>query len=191
MPKTGGLSNLFLISSNALCCSSPQMNGLPFFVSLYMAFNSSCSSGQNMPTKFTTSAKLQQPFWFIRGFNFWIASSLLCSGFTHTLLSLMKRVFPFYCNSVLNNWHFFGKIFKPFLHNTLIKSISFSKCSCLLGMNSSRLSMISSHYFLLDKQLKIAFMYDCHTAGEMLSPIGILWYRYNALPKYGSIPWYF
>ena len=34
-------------------------------------------------------------------------------------------------------------------------------------------------------------MYDCHTAGEMLSPIGILWYRYNTLPKYGSIPQYF
>ena len=27
--------------------------------------------------------------------------------------------------------------------------------------------------------------------GEMLSPIGILWYKYDALPKYGSIPQYF
>ena len=34
-------------------------------------------------------------------------------------------------------------------------------------------------------------MYDCHIAGEMLSPIGILWYKYDALPKYGSIPQYF
>ena len=31
-------------------------------------------------------------------------------------------------------------------------------------------------------------MYNCYTAGEMLSPIGILWYKYDALPKYGSIP---
>ena len=51
--------------------------------------------------------------------------------------------------------------------------------------------MMASQYFLLDKQLKIAFMYDCHTAGDMLSPIGILWYKYDALPKYGSIPQYF
>ena len=27
--------------------------------------------------------------------------------------------------------------------------------------------------------------------GEILSPIGILWYKYDALPKYGSIPQYF
>ena len=51
--------------------------------------------------------------------------------------------------------------------------------------------MIASQYFLLDKQLKMAFMYDCHTAGEILSPIGILWYKYDVLPKYGSIPQYF
>ena len=34
-------------------------------------------------------------------------------------------------------------------------------------------------------------MYDCHTAGEILSPMGILWFKYDALPKYGSIPQYF
>ena len=34
-------------------------------------------------------------------------------------------------------------------------------------------------------------MYDCHTVGEILSPIGILWYKYDVLPKYGSIPQYF
>ena len=100
-------------------------------------------------------------------------------------------VFPIYCNSVLNSWHFFREIFKPFLHNAHNKSTSFSKCICLLGMNSRRSSMMASQYFLLNKQLKMAFMYDCHTTGEMLSPIGILWYIYNALPKYGSIPQYF
>ena len=51
--------------------------------------------------------------------------------------------------------------------------------------------MIALPYFLLDRQFKIAFMYDCHTVGEMLSPISILWYKYDALPKYGSIPQYF
>ena len=115
-----------------------------------------------------------------------MASSLLHKGFTHTLFSLMKMVFPIYCSSVLNNWHFFGEIFKLILHNILNKSINFSKCICLLGMNKSRSSIMASQYFLLDRQLKIAFMYDCHTAGEMLSPFGILWYKYDALPKYGK-----
>ena len=167
------------------------MKGLPFFVNSYMGFNSFCSSGQNMFTKFTMPAKLLQPFWFIGGFNFWIASSLLLRGFTQTLFSLMKMVLPMYCNSVLNNLDFFGEIFKPFLHNAHSKSISFSKCVFLLGMNSNRSSMITSQYFLLDKQLKMVFMYDCHTVGEILSPIGILWYKYDVLPKYGSIPQYF
>ena len=34
-------------------------------------------------------------------------------------------------------------------------------------------------------------MYDCHTVVEMLRLIGILWYKYDALQKYGSIPQYF
>ena len=34
--------------------------------------------------------------------------------------------------------------------------------------------MIASQYFLLDKQLRMAFMYDFYTAVEILSPIGIL-----------------
>ena len=33
-------------------------------------------------------------------------------------------------------------------------------------------------------------MYDWQTKGEMFNPIGILWYKYEALPKYGSIPHY-
>ena len=100
-------------------------------------------------------------------------------------------VLPMYCNSVLNNWHFFGEIFKPFLHYAHSKSISISKCVCLLGMNSNRSSMIASQYLLLNKQLKMAFMYNCHTTGEILSPIGILWYKYDTLPKYGSITQYY
>ena len=106
----------------------------------------------------------------------------------HILFSLMKIVLPIYCSSVLNNWHFFGEIFKTFLHNSHSKLTSFSKCVCLLGVNSNRSSMIASKYFLLDKQLKMEFIYDCHTVGEILSPIGILLYKYDMLPKYGSIP---
>ena len=34
-------------------------------------------------------------------------------------------------------------------------------------------------------------MYDCHIDGEMFKPIGIHWYRYEELPKYGSILQYF
>ena len=34
-------------------------------------------------------------------------------------------------------------------------------------------------------------MYDCHTVGNTFSPIGILTYKYDTLPKYGSIPQYF
>ena len=103
--KTGGSSNLLSISSNAFCCSSPQTNGLPFFVSSYIGFNNYCSSGQNMLTKFTTPAKLLQPFWFVGGFgfSFWIASCPLLSGFTQTLFSSMKIVLPIYHNSVLNS----------------------------------------------------------------------------------------
>ena len=31
----------------------------------------------------------------------------------------------------------------------------------------------------------------CQTVGEILSHIGILWYKCDVLPKYGSIPQYF
>ena len=37
----------------------------------------------------------------------------------------------------------------------------------------------------------MVLMYDCHTAGEILSPIDIFWYKYYMLPKYGNIPQYF
>ena len=44
--------------------------------------------------------------------------------------------------------------------------------------------------FLLCKQSNIAFMHDCQIEGEIFNPVGILWYRYDALSKYGSIPQY-
>ena len=51
--------------------------------------------------------------------------------------------------------------------------------------------MIASHYFLLCKRLRIVFIYDCQISGETFSHIGILWYKYETLPKYGKIPQYF
>ena len=31
-------------------------------------------------------------------------------------------------------------------------------------------------------------MYDYHIEGEIFNPMGILWYIYDVLPKYGNIP---
>ena len=92
--KTVGFSNLLLISSNAFVAHLPHINGLPFFVNPYMGFNSFCSYGQDILTKFTMPTKLLQTFWFIGGFNFWIASNLLLGGFTQTLFFLMQMVLP-------------------------------------------------------------------------------------------------
>ena len=46
-------------------------------------------------------------------------------------------------------------------------------------------------YFLLFKQSNIEFIYDCQIEGEIFNPKAFFWYRYDALPKYGSIPQYF
>ena len=39
------------------------------------------------------------------------------------------------------------------------------------------------------------FIYDFHIDGDIFNPTDILWYRYEALPKYGKIPqnsfWFF
>ena len=32
------------------------------------------------------------------------------------------------------------------------------------------------------------FMYDWQIDGDIYNPIGILWYKYEALPKYSKIP---
>ena len=44
--------------------------------------------------------------------------------------------------------------------------------------------------FLLCKLSKIACIYDCQIEGEMFNPIGMLSYKYEALPKCGVIPQY-
>ena len=33
-------------------------------------------------------------------------------------------------------------------------------------------------------------IYDCQIECEIFNPIGIIWYRYDGLPKYGNIPKY-
>ena len=60
-------------------------------------------------------------------------------------------------------------------------------CDFFDGVNSNKSSIIASQYFLLCKHPKIAFIYDCQIEGEIFSPIGILWYKYDELPKYGNI----
>ena len=50
--------------------------------------------------------------------------------------------------------------------------------------------MITSQDFLHSRQLRIVFIYDCQIGWEMFNPIGILWYKYEALLKYGKIQQY-
>ena len=52
------------------------------------------------------------------------------------------------------------------------------------------MSIIASQYFLLCKHSQIALMYVCQIDGDILGPIGILWYKKEVLPKYGNIPQY-
>ena len=33
-------------------------------------------------------------------------------------------------------------------------------------------------------------MYNCQIDGDIFTPIGFVWYKYEALPKYGKIPQY-
>ena len=70
----------------------------------------------------------------------------------------------------------------------LVSLLISSICALFEGVNNSKLSIIASQCFLLCKHSKIAFMYDCQVEGEMFNPLGILLYKYEALPKYGSIP---
>ena len=112
--RTGGLINLHLSSSNESCCSLPQINGLPFLVKSYIGFNNFCNSGQNLLRKLTIPAKLLHPFTVVEGCSFCIASNQLLKGCMHTLLFWINISLSIYCRFVLNNWHFFGKIFNPF-----------------------------------------------------------------------------
>ena len=116
---------------------------------------------------------------------------LLCSSLMHTLFSWIKMVLPMHCSSFLNSWHFFGDIFILFLSNAFNISSSFIMWDCFEGVNNSKSSILASQYFLLSRQLRMVFIYVCQICGETFSPIGILWYKYKALPKYSKIPQYF
>ena len=95
-----------------------------------------------------------------------------------------------YCNPVLNNSHFFGGILGPFLSNAFNKSSNFAICMLFKGVNSGKSSIIALQCFLLCKHSKIAFIYNCQIEVYIFNPIGILWYTYKALLKYGNIPQY-
>ena len=47
-------------------------------------------------------------------------------------------------------------------------------CDFFVGINNNRSSIIALQYFLLCKESKIAFIYDCQINGDILNPIGIL-----------------
>ena len=118
--------------------------------------------------------KLLHPFGILGSSNFNIASILLQRDLTHTFLSFINIVFPIYCNSVLNNWHFFGNILSLFLSKAFSKSSNFAICAFFAGVKSKRSSIIALQCFLVSKQSKIAFIYDCQMQGDIFNPIGIL-----------------
>ena len=150
------------------------MNGLSFHVKSYIGFSNFCNSGQNILRNFTILAKLPQPFGVFGGHNFCMASSLLLNGLMQTFMSFMNIMFPIYCNSVLNNWHFFRDILRPFLSKAFHKSSNFAIYHLFQGAKINRSSIIASQCFLLCKHSKIAFMYGCQSEGDIFNPMGIL-----------------
>ena len=92
MCKTGGLINPCLISSEESCCSFLQMNGLPFLVKSYMAFNNFCNSGQNMLRKLTIPTKLLHPFAVVEDCSCCIVSNLINTNSFFLSKYLMSHV---------------------------------------------------------------------------------------------------
>ena len=168
------LSNLLFISSNASCCSSSQINILPFLVKSYIGLSNICNSRQNILRKLMIPVKLLQPFSVVGGFNFNMVSTLFLNGLTQTFLSFINMMLPINCSSVLNNWHFLRDILSPFFSNAFNKSSNLDKCTLFVGVNNNKSSLIASQYFLLYKLSKIPFIYDCHMEGKMFNLIGIL-----------------
>ena len=98
----------------------------------YIGFKHFCNSGQNILTKFTIPVKLLHPLAVVGGCNFCMASNLLLNSLMQTLLSSMNIVFPIYCNSVLNNWHFFGDILS--LYTLIMPLISLLILLCMISL---------------------------------------------------------
>ena len=149
------------------------MNCFPFLLKSYIGFNSFCNSGQNILRKFTIPAKLLHPLTVVGGCYFWIASNLLLNRLMQTLLSCINIMLPIYCNSVLNNLHFFQKIASQFFSKDFNKSSNFAMYDFFDGVNNNRSSIIASQYFLFCKHYNIAFIWDCQIEGEIFNPIGI------------------
>ena len=170
----GALMSLHFIFSNISCCSFPHMNFLHILVKLYIDLSNFCNSGQNILRKCTIPVKLLQPFGVVGSHKFCMALSLLLNGLTQTFLSFMNIMFPMYYNSVLNNWHFFADILRPFLSKAFNKSSNFAICTLFEGVNNNKSSIIASQCFLLCKHCKIAFIYDCQIEGNIFNHIGIL-----------------
>ena len=118
--------------------------------------------------------KLPHPFGICGGVNFNIACIQLLNGLIHTFQSFINIVFPIYYNSVLNNWHILGDILSPIFNRVFNKSSNFAICAFFVGVKSSRSSIIASQCFLVSKQSKIAFIYDCQMEGDIFNPMGIL-----------------
>ena len=118
--------------------------------------------------------KLLHPLTVVSGCNFYIASNLLLNGLMQTLLSFMNIVLPIYCNSVLNNQHFFQKILSLFFSKAFNKSSNFAMCDFFDGVNNNRSSIIASQYFLLCKHSNMVFIYNYQIEGEIFNSIGIL-----------------
>ena len=54
----------------------------------------------------------------------------------------MNIVLPIYCNSVLNNLHFFGDILSPFYSNAFSRSSNFDMCNSIEEVNNRRSSKL-------------------------------------------------
>ena len=123
-----------------------------------MGLNNFYNSGENILRKFTSPAKLLHPINVVGHCHICTASNLLLNSLMQTLLSFMNTSLPMYCKFVLNNWHFLGDIFRPFFNNAFNKSSNFCYMRAFDAVNNRRSSMITSQYFLLCKQSKIALI---------------------------------
>ncbi len=78
------------------------------------------------PRKFTIPQKEQQSFGVFGVVTAVMASMRDLHGVMHGLPSCMRMLCPMYTSLVLKNWHFFSKIFKPYLmrmQNSWISSV--------------------------------------------------------------------
>ena len=147
MCNIGASMSLHFISSNSYCCSFPHTYCLPFLVKSHIGLSNFCNSGQNILRKFTIPAKLLQLFSVVSGHNFCMTLSLLLNGLMQTFLSFMNIMFPMYCNSVLNNWHFFRDILRLFMSKAFNKSSNLAICALSEGVNNNKPSIIDSQCF--------------------------------------------